>query len=83
LRHKTSLKPQNTVKAVEGISFSVDEGELFGFLSPNGAGKTTAIKMLTTLRIHNFGQSNRSSVPSICTNTEVFQFVRNKHIPRA
>ena len=37
------------VKAVDSISFSVEEGELFGFLGPNGAGKTTTIKMLTTL----------------------------------
>jgi ABC-2 type transport system ATP-binding protein len=37
------------IKAVDSISFSVEEGELFGFLGPNGAGKTTTIKMLTTL----------------------------------
>ena len=37
------------VKAVDHISFSVDEGEVFGFLGPNGAGKTTTIKMLNTL----------------------------------
>ena len=37
------------VKAVDHISFSVDEGEIFGFLGPNGAGKTTTIKMLNTL----------------------------------
>jgi ABC-2 type transport system ATP-binding protein len=37
------------VKAVDGISFSVEEGEIFGFLGPNGAGKTTTIKMLNTL----------------------------------
>jgi len=36
-------------RAVEGISFSVDEGEFFGFLGPNGAGKSTTIKVLTTL----------------------------------
>lgn len=35
--------------AVDHISFSVKEGEIFGFLGPNGAGKTTTIKMLTTL----------------------------------
>lgn len=36
-------------KAVDGISFSVPEGAIFGFIGPNGAGKTTTIKILTTL----------------------------------
>ena len=35
--------------AVDNISFSVKEGEIFAFLGPNGAGKSTTIKMLTTL----------------------------------
>jgi len=35
--------------AVDHVSFSVKEGEIFGFLGPNGAGKTTTINMLTTL----------------------------------
>jgi len=35
--------------AVDNVSFSVEEGELFGFLGPNGAGKTTVINILTTL----------------------------------
>ncbi|MEM2122529.1 MAG: ATP-binding cassette domain-containing protein [Candidatus Bathyarchaeia archaeon] len=35
--------------AVDHISISVEEGEMFGFLGPNGAGKTTTIKMLSTL----------------------------------
>ncbi len=37
------------IKAVDDISFSVDEGEVFGFLGPNGAGKTTTINILCTL----------------------------------
>ena len=35
------------IRAVDGISFAVEPGEIFGFLGPNGAGKTTTIKMLT------------------------------------
>ncbi|MBI4285554.1 MAG: ATP-binding cassette domain-containing protein [Chloroflexi bacterium] len=37
------------LKAVDEISFQVNEGEIFGFLGPNGAGKTTTINMLCTL----------------------------------
>ncbi|MDA4128341.1 MAG: ATP-binding cassette domain-containing protein [Thaumarchaeota archaeon] len=36
-------------KAIQRISFDVDEGQFFGFLGPNGAGKSTTIKVLTTL----------------------------------
>ena len=44
--HKTYGK---NILAVDGISFSVKKGEIFGFLGPNGAGKSTTIKILTTL----------------------------------
>jgi ABC-2 type transport system ATP-binding protein len=37
------------VKAVDNITFEVDEGEIFGFLGPNGAGKTTTIRIIVTL----------------------------------
>ncbi len=37
------------IEAVKGVSFEIDQGEIFGFLGPNGAGKTTTINMLCTL----------------------------------
>ncbi|HEY5578377.1 MAG TPA: ATP-binding cassette domain-containing protein [Acidimicrobiia bacterium] len=37
------------IRAVDDISFEVNEGEVFGFLGPNGAGKTTTIRMIVTL----------------------------------
>ena len=44
LRHR-----YNDFVAVDGISFTVEDGEIFSFLGPNGAGKSTAINVLTTL----------------------------------
>jgi len=43
------VKKFNGFTAVDGVSFSVRTGELFGLLGPNGAGKSTTIYMLTTL----------------------------------
>jgi ABC-2 type transport system ATP-binding protein len=43
------MKEFGTLKAVKGVSFEIQEGEIFGFLGPNGAGKSTTINMLTTL----------------------------------
>jgi ABC-2 type transport system ATP-binding protein len=42
-------KSYGQVHAVDGISFDIEYGKVFGFLGPNGAGKTTTIRVLTTL----------------------------------
>jgi ABC-2 type transport system ATP-binding protein len=44
------VKHYGDVQAVRGVSFSVDEGEVFGLLGPNGAGKTTTVEILEGLR---------------------------------
>lgn len=45
---KAILRPQTEeIRAVHGVSFGVEEGEMLAFIGPNGAGKSTTIKMLT------------------------------------
>jgi len=46
---KNLHKSFGEIKAVQGVSFDVQQGEIFGLLGPNGAGKTTTISMLATL----------------------------------
>ena len=41
------VKKYGDFEAVKGVSFAVEEGEVFGLLGPNGAGKTTTISMVT------------------------------------
>ncbi len=50
LRVDSLSKHYGKLKAVNGISFSVDEGEIFALLGPNGAGKTSTIKCILGLR---------------------------------
>jgi ABC-2 type transport system ATP-binding protein len=64
-------KIYKSVKAVDDISFSVEEGELFGFLGPNGAGKTTTIKMLTTLASVTSGKATVASYDVVKNPAEV------------
>jgi ABC-2 type transport system ATP-binding protein len=47
---KNLVKTYGSVKAVDGISFSVSRGEVFGMLGPNGAGKTTTVEIIEGLR---------------------------------
>jgi len=47
---ETLTKRYGDLTAVNGVSFTVDRGEIFAFLGPNGAGKTTTVEMLECLR---------------------------------
>jgi len=44
------------VRALDGVSFSIEQGNVFGLLGPNGAGKTTAVRILTTILAPDGGQ---------------------------
>ena len=49
VRDLVKVFDRGNVRAVDGITLDVSEGEVFGFLGPNGAGKTTTVRILTTL----------------------------------
>lgn len=52
---KDLVKKYGSFEAVRGISFSVQEGEVFGLLGPNGAGKSTTLEIIETLRTKTSG----------------------------
>src|SRR3712207_2719548 len=54
--------PGRPVNAVDGISFTVERGEVFGLLGPNGAGKTTTIGVLTTRVLPTSGAASVAGV---------------------
>jgi ABC-2 type transport system ATP-binding protein len=60
--HLVKRYPGRPANAVDGISFSVDRGEVFGLLGPNGAGKTTTIGVLTTRVLSTSGSASVAGV---------------------
>jgi len=62
LEVKNLQKSYDGKKAVDGISFSVKKGEIFGILGPNGAGKTTTLEMIETLRTIDGGSATIDGV---------------------
>jgi len=58
-------------EAVKGVTFSVAEGEVFGFLGPNGAGKTTTISLLCTLLTPSAGEATVAGHDIRSKRTEV------------
>ena len=52
------VKNYGSFKAIKGISFTIEKGEIFGLIGPNGAGKTTTLRVLSTLLQINSGTVN-------------------------
>ncbi len=67
LRVENLQKSYGGVKAVDGISFEVKKGEIFGILGPNGAGKTTTLEMIETLREIDGGSASIDGI-DVATN---------------
>ena len=72
---KNLVKHYKRVKAVDGISFTVDEGDIYGFIGPNGAGKTTTIKMLSTLLLPTSGSATIGGYDVVTQSDKVRQML--------
>jgi ABC-2 type transport system ATP-binding protein len=73
LRNLTTREAK-LVRAVDGISFEIQSGELVGYLGPNGAGKSTTIKMLTGLLVPSGGE--------LCVNGHIPWRERQTYVAR-
>ncbi|KAF4408090.1 ABC transporter ATP-binding protein [Streptomyces lycii] len=61
--------------AVDGVSFSVEEGEIFGVLGPNGAGKTTTVECVEGLRVPDAGTVRVAGLDPVADHHEVTQIL--------
>ncbi|MYR47502.1 ATP-binding cassette domain-containing protein [Streptomyces sp. SID5910] len=57
--------------AVDGVSFAVEEGEIFGILGPNGAGKTTTVECVEGLRVPDAGRVRVTGLDPVADHEEV------------
>ncbi|MEU2899080.1 ABC transporter ATP-binding protein [Streptomyces sp. NPDC001273] len=57
--------------AVDGVSFTVEEGEIFGILGPNGAGKTTTVECVGGLRVPDAGRVRVTGLDPVADHQEV------------
>src|SRR3989338_7096938 len=68
---KNLRKNYGDVKAVRGISFTVEQGEIFGILGPNGAGKTTTLEILEGLKSADEGSVTIDGLDAFARSQEV------------
>lgn len=59
--------------AVDGVSFTVEEGEIFGILGPNGAGKTTTVECVEGLRVPDSGRVRVTGLDPVADHERVAQ----------
>ena len=72
------IKDFGDVRAVDGLSFEVIEGEILGFLGPNGAGKTTTMRVLTCYYPPTSGRAVVAGFDVVVKNSAVINYPRDQ-----
>lgn len=75
LQAKNLVKTFGKLKAVDDVSFDIQEGEIFSLLGPNGAGKTTLISMLSTLLTPTSGDAQINGYSIISDGMQVLKHI--------
>src|SRR5262249_46278714 len=75
LKNITKVYGKEKKVAVDGVSFSVKKGELFGLIGPDGAGKTSIFRMLTTLLLPDSGTATVDGFDAIKDFKQIRQSV--------
>ena len=75
LQAKNLVKTFGKLKAVDDVSFDIQEGEIFSLLGPNGAGKTTLISMLSTLLTPTSGDAQINGYSIIADGMQVLKHI--------
>ena len=69
------VKRYGETRAVDGVSFDVQEGEIYGIVGPNGAGKTTIVESVEGLRIPDAGSIRVLGLDPIADRYEITEYL--------
>jgi ABC-2 type transport system ATP-binding protein len=72
---KSVVKLFGSIRALDGLSFTVKSGGIFGLIGPNGAGKTTALRVICTLILPTSGEAKVFGVDVVDRADEVRRFI--------
>lgn len=72
---KSLVKQFGNIRALDGLSFQIEKGEIFGLIGPNGAGKTTTLRIVSTLIIPTSGTTTIFGLDTVKQSGEVRKII--------
>ena len=72
---KSLVKQFGNIRALDELSFQIEQGEIFGLIGPNGAGKTTTLRIVSTLIIPTSGTASIFGLDTVTQSGEVRKII--------